>query len=181
MLAYLRCQCLCKLCLCHHLVYHFIQNNLYQGIVKKKLKRTTKKFTQWNKIFDIFSSDKFPIPDPTSSLGQLLPYALCLKTRKMLLFLRECRGEAVGLLERDLTAAKTLLRNKPKATVHFLRMHADQSVSILKSQFSDCTTEDEATHILMSHGRNQARSIMQLWIRNLCDLDYLLITSSPIP
>ena len=88
----------------------------------------------------------------------------------MLLFLKECKGDAVGLLEKDLTTTKTLLRNNPKETVHFLRMHPEQAIKILQSQFSDCMSVEEAAEILSSNG-NKARLIILLLFFCAHDLD----------
>ena len=112
------------------------------------------KFRSKNVIFGIFSRHTFPIKDPTSSLEMLLTYALCLKTRRMLLFIRESQASQAASLrllydKRNKITTKTLLSQNPKDTIHFLRMcsSSDQTVHILKKQFGR-TSRDDAAKIL---------------------------------
>merc|ERR1719174_2928875 len=75
-----------------------------EDVIAKNYDRAAEKFRKKNNLFDAFSSSTFPVRDATSSLGQLLPYALCIKTRRMLLFIKEHKDQSFGALEEDHTA-----------------------------------------------------------------------------
>ena len=132
-----------------------------QDVIAKNYDRAAEKFRKKNNLFDAFSSSTFPVRDATSSLGQLLPYALCIKTRRMLLFIKEHKDQSFGALEEDHTATKSLLSQKPMDTIRFLRTHSGRTVNILKNEFESCTYVQNAVEILRAPGRSKkARAII---------------------